>query len=110
MNLLQSHPEKSRKNAAWKTGFQAQIRAYSHPLQTPVGYEKGNLFQSNLHKMNNIRNRTRYLSVNGTTLFLPLFDPKTGIFSRKLPSLMRNKTESHFPAAISAFHEFLESP
>jgi hypothetical protein len=85
MNLLQSHTAKSGKNAAWMTSFSSPNMRVLPPPQTPVGYEKGNQRPSNLYKMNNIGIHARYLSVNRTTPFLPLFCQKMGIFARKLP-------------------------
>jgi hypothetical protein len=104
MNLLQSHAAKSRKTAAWKTGFPAQIRAYSHPPKPGWGMEKVTSVHLTYIKMNNIRIHSRYLSVNSTTPFLPFFGQKWALFARKLPifglknaASMIDKAESLLP-------------
>jgi hypothetical protein len=76
---------KIKQNRCLEVLFSGPNTGVPPPPQTPVGYDKGNLPLPNSYKMNNIRILSRYLSVNRTTPFFPLFGQKTGIFAQKLP-------------------------
>jgi hypothetical protein len=75
------------KNCRLESPFFYPNMCVPPPPQTPEGYEKGNHIQYKIHKMNNIRIRTRYLSVNRTIPFLPFFSQKWAFLPENCPFL-----------------------